>query len=190
MFSLRHGLLIKAPIERCFALSTDLGVVERELGMQPVEGRTGGLVTAGDTVRWEGMQLGFFNYHVSLIEPETWDPPHFFQDRMVAGRFKSFEHDHRLIETEKGTFLDDCVRFTMPLGRAGEFVGRMILVPHILGRMRRRFGLLKHLAETEAWREYLPAFAVEPRDFSSHLTRTEVLHESCRPARVRSAVEA
>ena len=40
--------------------------------MHPVEGRTGGLVTAGDTVRWEGLQLGFANYHVSLIVPETW----------------------------------------------------------------------------------------------------------------------
>ena len=148
MFSLRHGLLIQAPIERCFALSTHLAVVERELGMHPVEGRTGGLVTAGDTVRWEGLHLGFANYHTSLIVPETWDPPHFFQDRMIAGRFRSFEHDHRFIETANGTFLDDCIRFTMPLGWAGELVGRAILVPHILGLMRRRFALLKQLAET------------------------------------------
>jgi ligand-binding SRPBCC domain-containing protein len=190
MFSLRHGLLIQAPIERCFALSTHLGVVERELGMHPVEGRIGGLITGGDTVRWEGMQLGFANYHVSLVVPETWAPPHFFQDRMLAGRFRSFEHDHRFIETANGTFLDDCIRFTMPLGWAGDLVGRMILVPHILGLMRRRFALLQRLAETEEWRDYLPSFAVEPRFSSPHLTPKEVLHESCRPARVRATVQA
>jgi ligand-binding SRPBCC domain-containing protein len=155
MFTLRHRILVRAPIDRCFALSTHLAVVERELGMHPVEGRVHGLVTAGDTVRWEGMQLGFANYHVSLIVPETWDPPHFFQDRMIAGRFRSFEHDHRLTETPDGTLLEDQVRFTMRFGWPGWVVGRVILVPHILGLMRRRFDLLKRLAETEEWRQYL-----------------------------------
>ena len=190
MFSLRHGVLIQAPIERCFALSTHLAVVERELGMHPVEGRIHGLVTAGDTVRWEGMQLGFVNYHVSLIVPETWDPPNFFQDRMIAGRFRTFEHDHRFVESTNGTFVDDCLRFTMPLGWAGGLVGRAILVPHILGLMRRRFALLKRLAETEEWRDYLPSLTVEPRLSSPHLIPAEVPHESHRPARIRAAVQA
>ncbi|HEY4009938.1 MAG TPA: hypothetical protein VGM11_07285, partial [Acidobacteriaceae bacterium] len=130
MFSLRHGVLIRAPIQRCFALSTHLGVVERTLGMQAVEGRTDGMVTAGDVIRWEGIQLGFFNYHVTLIAAESWDPPFHFQDRMIEGRFRSLEHDHRLIETANGTFVDDCVRFTMPLGWAGDLAGRAIVVPH------------------------------------------------------------
>lgn len=182
MFSLRHGILVRAPIQRCFALSTHLAVVERTLGMHPVEGRTGGMVTSGDTIRWEGIQLGFFNYHVSLIEPETWDPPYIFQDRMLAGRFRTFEHDHRFIETENGTFIDDCVRFTMPFGRAGDFVGRMIIVPHILSQMRRRFELLKHLAETEEWRDYLHSFVVEPRRSSPASHSSRGAHESRRSA--------
>jgi ligand-binding SRPBCC domain-containing protein len=157
MFSLRHSILIHAPIDRCFGLSTHLAVVERELGMHPVEGRTGGLVTAGDTIRWEGIQLGFANYHVSLIVPETWQPPYFFQDRMVAGRFRDFEHDHRFIETTNGTWVEDWVRFAMPLGWPGSIVGRVVLVPHILGLMRRRFDLLKRICETDEWRDYLPA---------------------------------
>lgn len=188
MFTLRHGLLIRAPIGLCFALSTHLAVVERELGMHPVEGRARGLVTAGDTVRWEGMQLGFANYHVSLVVPETWNPPHFFQDRMIAGRFRSFEHDHAFIETANGTFLDDCVRFTMPLGRPGRILGRAVLVPHILGLMRRRFDLLKRLSETEEWRDYLPSLAIEP-PLSSHLIRP-VAHPSRLPRRVGAAIEA
>lgn len=156
MFILRHSMLIHAPIERCFALSTHVAIVERELGMHPVEGRTTGLVTAGDTIRWEGIQLGFANYHVSLIVSEMWNPPNFFQDRMTAGRFRSFEHSHRFLETTNGTFLDDEIRFTMPLGWPGFVVGRMVLVPHILGLMRRRFDLLRHIAESEEWRKYIP----------------------------------
>lgn len=169
MFLLRHGVLVRAPIERCFALSTNIAVVKRELGMHAVAGRTAGLVKAGDTVRWEGMQLGFANYHVSLIVPETWEPPFFFQDRMIEGRFRSFEHDHRLIETSEGTFLDDAVRFEMKWGWGGEVVGRAVMVPHILGLMRKRFCLLKQLAETEEWREYVTPAEADPRRFRPHL---------------------
>lgn len=157
MFILRDSILIHAPIERCFALSTSLAIVERELGMKPVAGRTSGLVNAGDIIRWEGMQLGFPNFHVSLIPPETWQPPRFFQDRMIAGRFRSFEHDHRLTDTGDGVLLDDEVRFTMPLGWPGRLAGCAILVPHIRGLMQRRFHLLKRIAESDEWRNYLPA---------------------------------
>jgi ligand-binding SRPBCC domain-containing protein len=155
MFSLTDSILIHAPIDRCFALSTSVAIVERELGMHPTAGRTSGLVTAGDTIRWEGMQLGFPNHHVSLIVPETWNPPHFFQDRMIAGRFHSFEHDHRLTETADGALLNDEVRFSMKLIWGGSLAGRAIVAPHIRSLMHRRFHLLKRLAVTDEWRQYL-----------------------------------
>src|SRR5579875_2069151 len=158
MFTLRDSILIHAPIDRVFALSTSVEIVQRELGMHPAAGgRTSGLVEAGDTIRWRGMQLGFPNYHVSLIVPETWNPPHFFQDRMIAGRFKSFEHDHRLTETAEGTRLDDEVRFSMKLRWGGAVIGRTIVAPHIRGLLHRRYHLLKRLAETEEWRDYITA---------------------------------
>ncbi|HVG26703.1 MAG TPA: hypothetical protein VM865_03775 [Acidobacteriaceae bacterium] len=131
--------------------------MQKELGMHPVSGRTEGLVRGGDTIRWEGMQLGFPNFHVSLIVPETWDAPRFFQDRMIAGRFRSFEHDHRLTPSIDGVLLDDELRFTMPFGAIGDLVGRKVLVPHIRGLMRRRFHLLKRIAESDEWRQFLPA---------------------------------
>ncbi|HEV2577571.1 MAG TPA: SRPBCC family protein [Acidobacteriaceae bacterium] len=158
MFTIRDSILIQAPIDRIFALSTSIAIVERELGMHPTAGgRTSGLVTAGDIIRWQGMQFGFPNYHVSLIVPDTWDPPHFFQDRMIAGRFRSFEHDHRFTETAEGTRLDDEVRFSMKLRWGGALTGRTIVAPRIRGLMRRRFHRLKRLAETEEWRQSLVA---------------------------------
>ena len=190
MFTLRHGLLIQAPIGLCFALSTHLRVVEGVLGMLPLEGRSAGLVTAGDTVRWEGMRFGFANYHVSLVLPDTWDPPHFFQARMIAGRFRSFEHDHSFVETANGTFLDDCIRFAMPFGRAGDLVGRAVVVPHILGLMRRRFSLLKRLAETEEWRDYLPALDIEPRPPSRNMVRPSALPERRLPAQIHATLQS
>ena len=154
-FNLGHKIVVHAPIERCFMLSTSLAIVERELKMHPVRGRTSGLVTGGDTVRWKGWQLGLPQMHESLIE--AFQPPTFFRDRMIAGRFASFEHDHKFVDQGDGTvLLWDELRFTMPFGWLGDLVGRWVLAPHIRGLMRRRFALLKHIAESREWKDYLP----------------------------------
>lgn len=155
LFSLHDQVLIHAPAERCFLLSTSIAIVERELGMHPRAGRTTGLVTGGDTVLWKGWQLGLPQFHHSLIE--EFQPFLFFRDRMIAGRFRSFEHDHSFIDRGNGdVLLSDELRFTMPLGWVGDLVGALVLASHIRGVMRRRFVLLKRLAETDEWRSYLP----------------------------------
>ena len=76
---------------------------------------------------------------------------------MISGRFQSFQHDHSFLDSGTGSvLLKDQVRFTMPLGWAGALVGRLLLVPHIRKLMRRRFALIKRIAESEEWRNYLP----------------------------------
>jgi ligand-binding SRPBCC domain-containing protein len=161
MFVLKDSTHIAAPLDRVFLLSCSLKIVERELGMHPVPGpestRTEGLVTAGDRIRWEGWQLGFWNYHVSLIS--EYRPYEFFQDTMVRGRFAFFQHDHHFTEIAGQVLLKDTVRFSLPWGFAGRLVAKRIMVPHIAGLMRRRFALIKKIAETEEWRGYLPAVA-------------------------------
>ena len=154
-FTLNDQIAIHAPADRCFLLSTSVAIVERELGMHPVQGRTSGLVTGGDTIRWEGWQLGLPQFHESLVE--DFRPEAFFRDRMIAGRFASFEHDHNFVNPADGTtLLADEIRFTMPLGVLGDLIGAWILAPHIRGLMRRRLKLLKQIAESEEWRRYLP----------------------------------
>jgi ligand-binding SRPBCC domain-containing protein len=157
MFVIKDNIHIQAPIERVFLLSTSLAIVERELGMRPVAKsgatRTTGLVVGGDRIRWEGWQIGLPQYHVSLIS--AYQPNRFFQDRMIAGRFKSFSHDHEFTEIGGQVLLKDTVRFAMPLGVAGRLVGRYVMMPHIRGLMARRFALLKRIAESEEWRKYL-----------------------------------
>jgi ligand-binding SRPBCC domain-containing protein len=157
MFVLKDDVHINAPIERCFLLSTSLAIVERELGMHPVASadatRTTGLVADGDRIRWEGWQLGLWHYHVSLIS--AFEPNRFFRDKMVAGRFSSFQHDHDFVEISGHTLLKDTVRFSMPLGFPGRLIGKYVMVPHIRGLMQRRFSLLKRIAESQEWRSYL-----------------------------------
>src|SRR3569833_3707068 len=93
MFVVRDEMEVLAPIERCFALSTHLAVVEMTLAMRPVSGRIEGAVVGGDTVRWRGWKWGLPHFHESLIE--SYDPPLYFRDRMIAGRIAAFAHAHR-----------------------------------------------------------------------------------------------
>jgi len=154
-FLLRDEIEVHAPIERCFRLSTSVELVQRELGMRPVGGRTTGLVASGDTVQWHGWQSGLPMFHVSLID--SFNSPIFFRDRMIAGRFATFEHEHNFVDRHNGTVLmSDELRFTMPFGKLCEFVGTALLAPHIGALMKRRFALLKRLAECDEWKMYLP----------------------------------
>ena len=154
LYMLRDEIVVRAPVERCFQLSTSVAIVRKELRMIPVAGRTDGLVQGGDTVRWQGWQLGLPQFHESLIC--EFEPNRFFQDRMIAGRFASFQHDHAFIDNHDGTvLLRDEVRFSLPFGILGRLAGRWILIPHIRRLMRRRFALLKRIAEGEEWKAYL-----------------------------------
>jgi ligand-binding SRPBCC domain-containing protein len=154
-FTVQDQIVVHAPIKRCFLLSTNIEIVEQELKMRPVRGRITGFVTGNDSIRWEGWQLGLPQFHESIIE--LFQPPLFFRDRMTAGRFATFEHDHAFTDRNDGTvLLQDEVRFSMQWGWLGDIIGQRLLVPHIRGLMQRRFERLKRIAEGEEWRRYLP----------------------------------
>jgi ligand-binding SRPBCC domain-containing protein len=160
-FVLREEIVVQAPVDRCFLLSTSVEIVEHELRMHPVHGRSMGLVKDGDTIRWEGWQLGLRHFHESLID--GFRQNEFFRDRMIAGRFARFEHDHHFTDCGDGSvLLRDELRFTMRWGWLGELLGRLVLEPRIRGMMRRRFALLKAIAESEEWRRYLEPMPANP----------------------------
>jgi ligand-binding SRPBCC domain-containing protein len=154
LFVLRDEVIVHAPIDRCFQLSTSVEIVQRELHMRPVRGRTRGLVIGGDTVLWQGLQFGLPQFHESRIE--EFRPWAFFRDRMIAGRFRSFEHDHAFDLLPDGSVrMRDEIRFAMRWGWFGTVLGYLLLKPHIRRLLRRRFRLLKQIAESEEWRQFL-----------------------------------
>lgn len=148
MFTVSDSVHIRAPIERCFLLSTDIGLVQRTLGMQPAAGKTTGKVVGGDRIVWRGWLLGLPQKHESLIT--RYERPAFFQDTMVRGRFKRYQHDHLFVEIDGQTLLIDKVRFSLPLGVVGRVVGRRLVVPYVVRLLRRRLTLLKHVAEGDS----------------------------------------
>jgi ligand-binding SRPBCC domain-containing protein len=154
MFTISDSIHINAPIERCFLLSTNIELVGKTLGMKPIEGKTKGLIVSGDKLMWAGWKFGFPQMHESLVT--QYERPTYFQDTMGRGRFKKFQHDHRLYYMDGRTVLNDKIRFSMPLAFAGRGVAHTILVPYISRLLRRRMKLLKRIAESNEWRRYLP----------------------------------
>ena len=153
-FVLRDEVIVHAPLQRCFLLSTSVEIVQRELRMEPVEGRTSGLVQAGDTVLWRGFKFGLPQFHRSVIE--EFRPPVYFSDRMVAGRFRAFQHCHAFEPLPDGLVrMRDEVRFTMRWGLFGVILGRILIAPHVRNLLRRRFALLKRIAESDEWRKFV-----------------------------------
>jgi ligand-binding SRPBCC domain-containing protein len=154
LFLVRDETVVHAPIERCFALSTHLAIVEMTLGMRRVGGRLAGAVAGGDTVRWRGWKWGLPHVHESLIE--AFEPPVFFRDRMIAGRFAAFEHDHYFRPQAGGSvLLQDEVRFSMRWGAAGVVIGRGVVLPHVRKLIGERLALIRRIAEGEEWRQYM-----------------------------------
>jgi ligand-binding SRPBCC domain-containing protein len=154
---------IRAPIERVFALSTRVEIVQKTLGMKPVDGVTAGHVVSSSRVVWSGWKFLLPTQHHTLITGYT--SPHvntggqwlaWFQDSQERGRFAFFQHDHFFSQDTDGiTRLRDEVRFSLPYGPLGRFIGRWILVPHVTHLCRKRFALIAALAEGEGWREWV-----------------------------------
>jgi ligand-binding SRPBCC domain-containing protein len=156
-------ITIAAPIELCFALSTNIELVQRTLGMKPVGVVTEGHITANSRIHWHGWKFGLPTEHHTLIT--AFEPPQtielsdgaakaaFFQDTQERGRFASFQHDHffreHIIDGEPHTILRDGIHFALPFGIAGRIVAQSIVAPHIRKLAHRRFEMLKALAESK-----------------------------------------
>ena len=159
MYTIRVVTIIAAPADRCFDLarSVDAHVRSTEAtGERAVGGRTRGLLALGDEVTWEARHLGVRQRLTSRIT--RYDRPRSFQDRMVRGAFAALEHDHQFEPRQDGsTEMIDVLRFAAPFGPIGWLAERLLLGRHLRELLRTRGLVLKSLAETDRWREYLPA---------------------------------
>jgi ligand-binding SRPBCC domain-containing protein len=121
--TLHESASIRAPIERCFALSTHVELVQRTLGMKLIGGVTTGHVAADSRVTWRGWKFGLPTEHHTLIT--AFEPPHpgpdgqpfaYFEDTQERGRFASFRHEHLFRQRAEETELEDRIHFALPFG--------------------------------------------------------------------------
>jgi ligand-binding SRPBCC domain-containing protein len=147
---------IAAPARRCFllALSIDLHIDSTAASRErAVAGVTTGLIGLGESVTWRGRHFGLLLQHTSKIT--QYEPPTFFQDVMTTGAFKSFVHDHRFHEQDGVTLMKDELRFAAPFGVLGFVVEKLALGHHLTRFLRERNQFVKHVAESQMWRQYL-----------------------------------
>ena len=144
---------ILAPREVCFDLARDLDLHLRSMshsGEQAVSGRTTGLIGLGEDVTWRARHFGVLHHHTSRIT--AFDRPSYFRDSMVAGRFKSFEHDHMFDDVDGATRMRDILVFESPLGILGRCVDRLVLAKYLTRLLEERNRVIRAEAERGAGR--------------------------------------
>jgi ligand-binding SRPBCC domain-containing protein len=171
-YTIRESIAIRAPLDRCFALSTNVDLVRRTLGMQRIGGVTSPHVEANSRVVWRGWKFGLPTEHHTLIT--QFAAPHpghigdpaaefdgqsvaWFEDSQERGRFATFHHMHLFRQYRQDVRLEDCVHFSLPFGPLGSIAGRWLVAPYVRRLMRARFDLLKRLAEGDGWQGYIAA---------------------------------
>lgn len=149
---------IGAPPERVFDLARSIDLHHRSLDWTrevPVAGRTSGLIGLDEWVTWRAWHLGVRQRLTSRIS--AYDRPRYFQDVMVRGAFAWMEHDHWFDTAPGGgTVLRDEMRFAAPLGIVGRMVEALVLRRYMTRFLERHNAVIKRVAETDAWREFLP----------------------------------
>lgn len=150
---------IAAPPERCFLLSLNIDLHKESTAQtneRAIAGVTRGLIGPNETVTWQGRHFGVMLTHETLIS--KYERPHHFQDIMLRGMFKSFEHDHTFHPLPDGsTLMRDELRFAAPLGPLGWIAETLVLRRYLTGFLVERNKLIQHVAEgpEEMWSRYI-----------------------------------
>lgn len=149
---------IAAPPERCFLLSLSIDLHMQSTAPtreRAIAGVTHGLICLGETVTWEGRHFGLKLRHQSRIT--KYEKPAHFQDVMVKGVFRSFEHDHYFVAAPHGTLMRDLLRFDAPCGLLGSIAEVLVLKRYLRRFLTERNQAIRRVAESspEAWRPFI-----------------------------------
>jgi ligand-binding SRPBCC domain-containing protein len=150
MYTISVMTTIAAPTPMCFDLARSVDTHVQSAyrsGEKVVAGRTSGLLELGEEVTWQARHLGVTQRLTSRIT--AFQPPIYFQDRMVRGAFTFLEHDHHFnSEADGGTIMIDTLRFQAPFGPVGWLAERLILAGHLRRFLQQRGAVLKAIAES------------------------------------------
>lgn len=149
---------ISAPIERCFDLSTSIDLHKlsvKHTQEEAIGGRTEGLMRLDERVTWRAKHLGA---RVTMtMRMAAYEPPAYFRDEMAKGPFRSLVHDHYFEEHSSFTLMTDKFRFTSPAGILGRWADTIVLKRHFTELLLTRNEAIKTFAETDKWKQILPA---------------------------------
>lgn len=149
--------VIDAPLERVFDLARSIEAHQDSAegtNERPLAGVTSGLLGPEEEVTWEARHLGITQrLRVRMMRLER---PRYFQDVMMEGAFHHMQHDHTFAERDGKTVMIDRFEFSSPCGVVGRVFDRLFLKAYMRRLLVTRNLILKQLAESGAWKKYLP----------------------------------
>jgi ligand-binding SRPBCC domain-containing protein len=120
-----------------------------QYGIRAIAGVTSGVMRQGETVTWKLRQYGIWVSHTSIIS--DYESPSYFQDRMIRGIFRSFEHNHFFHPMSAArTTMRDEVSFSLPFWLLGKVSEWLLVRRRIVDLLIRRNQLIKTHAEAAA----------------------------------------
>ena len=126
-FIIESRLWLARPRPAVFALVADPASLPRLVppSLRVTFARTPMPMAAGAVydlrVWWRGLPL---RWRCFIRE---YDPPHRFVDVQVRGPWARWEHRHRFLEGDGGTWLDERLTYRPPLGPAGRLLHALVL---------------------------------------------------------------
>lgn len=148
MTVIRLELKIHAPAKVCFDLARSAEAHMQSLAHtkeKAIAGRKSGLFELNDTVTWEARHFGIRQHltvKITKMEPYT-----MFEDVMVKGAFKHFDHQHYFKEYDGVTIMRDVFTYTVPGWIFGKLFDVLVLKRYMTKLLRTRNEALKAIAE-------------------------------------------
>jgi hypothetical protein len=168
MIRLEETTIIEAPIERCFDLSRSVEVhllsnVHSGEQALAVGGVTAGLVGLSEEVTWRAKHFGVWQNLTSEIT--AMESPCYFQVTMVRGIFRFMQADHLFESLESGgTAMKDVFSIAAPLPLLGPIAEALFLRRYMLALLRERNTVIKRVAESSEWEQYLSGTSQRSKD--------------------------
>ncbi len=147
---------IKAKKEIVFDLSRSIDLHKtstEHTNEEAVDGKTSGLIGAGEWVTWRAKHFGLYRNLTSKIT--EYNRSDSFTDEMVKGAFKSFRHEHHFKEMNNGTLMTDYFNYESPFGVLGKFADMLFLKAYMKRLLEKRNLTIKEFAESDKWKEVL-----------------------------------
>lgn len=151
MTTIELNTLIKAPLQKVFDLSRDIGFHMQSASQtneKAIAGVTSGLINKDETVTWRGKHFGFYLKHTSKII--KMNAPYSFTDIMIEGHFVYFCHDHFFEEKGGHIIMKDILRYKTPFGIFGRVFNAVLLKNHLRTFLEKRNQAIKISAEKNA----------------------------------------
>lgn len=147
---------IDAPVDRVFDLSRSIDLHAKSASStseRAIGGVTSGLIGPNQEVTWRAKHFGV--WHTLTVRVTEFDRPNHFRDIMTRGAFKRMEHDHFFHPHDGGTVMRDVFAYESPFGIFGRLADLLVLEEHLRHFLKQRNEVIKKIAESTKWNEYL-----------------------------------